>query len=104
MIAYKYQYKDRQKPGTITVLTAAAEHTPAIQRLATVAYGIAPELESEWFGADQYLSRIKHFPEGQFIARDDSSGEVIGMTSSLRFQHNPEATFLENWDRTTGYG
>lgn len=104
MIAYKYQYKDRQTPGTITVLTAAPEHTPAIQRLAALAYGVAPELESEWFGAAQYQSRIAHFPEGQFVALDDSTGEVIGMTSSLRFQHNPETTFLEDWDHTTGYG
>ena len=24
------------------------------------------------------------------------------MTSSMRFQYNPEVTFLEDWDRTTG--
>jgi hypothetical protein len=104
MIAYKYEYKDRQTPGTITVIPAKPEHTEQIQSLAGVAYGVDAELEQEWFGADQYRSRIVHFSEGQFIALDDATGEVVGMTSGMLFQHNPETTFLENWDRTTAYG
>lgn len=104
MIAYKYQYKNRQTPGSISVIPAAAEHMQDIQHLAGTAYGIARELEAEWFGADQYLSRISHFPEGQFIALDNETDEIVGMTSSMRFQYDPEATFLETWDRTTGYG
>ena len=62
------------------------------------------ELTQDWFGADQYASRIKHYPEGQYIALDNDSGAVIGMTSSMRFQYNPEITFLEEWDHTTGFG
>jgi hypothetical protein len=104
MIAYKYQYKDRLTPETISVIPATNEHTPAIQRLAGASYGIAPELVAEWFGADQYQSRIAHFPEGQLVALDNTTGEVVGMTSSMRFQFDPDATFLEEWDRTTGYG
>ncbi len=104
MIAYKYQYKNRLTPGTITVQPAEAENTEAIQYLAGRAYGVAPHLTTEWFGADQYLSRITHFPEGQFVALDNETGEVVGMTSSMRFKYNPEIPFLEEWDNTTGYG
>ena len=104
MIAYKYQYKNRGTPGTISVVPAEAEYTEAIQTLAGEAYGLDPALTNEWFGADQYASRIEHFPEGQFIALDETAGRVVGMTSSMRFLYNPETTFLEEWDRTTGYG
>jgi len=104
MVAYKYQYKERKTPEAITVIPAAAGHTEQIQNLAGRAYGVDPKDVVEWFGADQYRSRIAHFPEGQFIALDNASGRVVGMTSSMRFQYNPEVTFLEDWDRTTGYG
>ena len=102
MIAYKYQYKDRL--SGISVIPAQPEHTDAIRQLATTAYGVSPELSHEWFGADQYQSRFEHVPEGQTIALDETTGRVVGMTSSMRFQFNPEVTFLEDWDRTTGYG
>jgi hypothetical protein len=104
MIAYKYEYKDRQMPGTISVLTANVHQTEAIQALAGEAYGVAPELAVDWFAAEQYNSRIEHFPEGQLVAVEDATGRVIGMTSSMRFRYNPELTFVEDWDRTTGFG
>ena len=104
VIAYKHEYKDRQMPGTISVIPATAEYAEQIQQLAGEAYHVTPELAAEWFDADQYRSRIAHFPEGQFIALDDATGRVVGMTSSMRFHHNPEVTFLEEWERTTAYG
>ena len=104
MLAYKYEYKDRQMPGTISVHPAKAHHTEAIQALAGEAYGVTPEIAADWFAAEQYRSRIEHFPAGQFIALEDATGRVVGMTSSMRFNYNPESTFVEDWDRTTGYG
>lgn len=104
MIAYKYEYKDRQVPGMISVLPAQSHHTEAIQMLAGQAYGIAPDVAADWFAAEQYHSRIRHFPEGQFVALEDATGRVVGMTSSMRFDYSPESTFVEDWDRTTGYG
>ena len=104
MIAHKYQYKDRQKPETMVVIPASAAQAEQIQALAGEAYGISPEAAREWFGADQYRSRIEHFPEGQFVALDESSGRLVGLTSSMRFRCDPVTTFLEDWDRTTGYG
>ncbi len=101
MVAYKFQYKDRQ---SISVFQATADRADAMEQLAGIAYGIAPELTHEWFPADQYRSRIQHFPEGQFIAVDPTTGKVVGCTSSMRFHFNPEVTFLEDWDLTTGYG
>ena len=104
MIAHKHQYKASPTPATISLVPAAANYVEPIQALACAAYNIDPALADEWFPLEQYHSRIKHFPEGQVIAIDRANGKVIGMTSSMRFQFNPEATFLETWDRTTGYG
>ncbi|HVU14016.1 MAG TPA: hypothetical protein VHD90_22210 [Phototrophicaceae bacterium] len=101
MIAYKFEYKDRQMPEIIPATTA---HLGAIQALAGIAYSVTPEIAADWFGAEQYQSRIDHFPEGQLIALEAASGKVIGMTSSMRFYYNPERPFTEDWDHTTGYG
>lgn len=104
MVAYKYQYKDRLSAEAIRVIPARPEHTTEIKYLAALAYHAPPEQADDWFGEDQYASRIKHFPEGQYIALDNATGRVVGLTSSMRFQYNPEVTFLEDFDRTTGYG
>ncbi len=104
MIAHKHQYKASPTPETITIVPAAAKYVEQIQALACAAYDIEAERADEWFPLDQYHSRIQHFPEGQTLALDKSSGRVVGMTSSMRFHFNPETTFLENWDRTTSYG
>src|SRR3954465_13243486 len=104
MVAYKFEYKDRLSSDTIHVIPATPEYTTEIKYLAAKAYHVDPQDADVWFGEDQYTSRIKHFPEGQFIALDGITGRVVGLTSSMRFQYNPEVTFLEEWDRTTGYG
>ncbi len=104
MIAHKYQYKNRQTPDTTTVVPATAEYAEQIRDLAAAAYDIEPALAEEWFSPAQYRSRMSHFPEGQTIALDTTHGRVVGMTSSMRFRFSPEVTFLEDWDRTTGYG
>ncbi len=101
MIAYKFQYKERPTPE---IIPATDAHLEQIQDLARIAYGVTPEIAADWFGADQYQSRIDHFPEGQLIALEAASGKVIGMTSSMRFHYNPELPFTEDWDHTTGYG
>ena len=99
MIAHKQDFNNKTQ---FIVKPATAEHAEAIQHLAGAAYHIDAELAKDWFAPEQYRSRISHFPEGQFIALDND--QVVGMTSSMRFQYNPEITFLEEWDRTTGYG
>jgi hypothetical protein len=104
MVAYKFQYKDRLSSEMIHVIPATPKYTTEIKYLAAAAYRVSPEQADESFGEDQYKSRIKHFPEGQFIALDGATGRVVGLTSSMRFQYNAEGTFLEDWDRTTCYG
>lgn len=104
MIAYKYEYKDRQTPDSIIVIPAAPEHADEIQQLAGAAYHVTADIAADWFAAEQYRSRINHFPEGQFIALDEATGTIVGVTSSMRFRYDPESTFLEDWERTTGYG
>ena len=101
MIARKQDFNSSRKQQFI-VQPATAEYAEAIQNLAGKSYHIDAELAKEWFAAEQYRSRISHFPEGQFVALDGD--QVVGMTSSMRFQHQLEGPFLEDWDHTSGYG
>ncbi len=70
MVAYKYEYKDRLSDA-IHVIPATPEYTTEIKHLAALAYHVSPEQAEDWFGEDQYKSRIQHFPEGQYIALDN---------------------------------
>lgn len=103
MIAYKYEYKDRQMPETITVIPAAAEHAEQVQMLAGTAYHVAPGEAVDWLGTNEYQSRLQRFPEGQYVALD-GSGRVVGFTSSMRFQFDETRPYVETWEHTTGYG
>ena len=103
VIAHKQAYKQRQT-DTITVQPATTEQAEALKALAVKAYHTPAELAQDWFSTEEYTSRIERFPEGQFVAVDELTGEIVGMTSAMRFNFNPDVPFLENWQRTTGFG
>jgi hypothetical protein len=54
--------------------------------------------------ASKALCHLSIFPEGQFVAVDTATAQVIGMTTSMQIDFNPEQPFVESWLTTTDYG
>lgn len=54
---------------------------------------------AEWITEAQILNHLRLFPEGQFVAIDQGSGNVIGMTAGFRthfdFAHTHGHTYLD---------
>jgi hypothetical protein len=54
--------------------------------------------------ADHFRNHLRVFPEGQFIAVDTETDEVVGLTASMRLNFNPAESLLDSWKATTGDG
>jgi GNAT superfamily N-acetyltransferase len=80
----------------LAVCRTRPEHTAALEELQRIVFPtLAPE---ERFLAEHYCKHIEMFPEGQFCVVDEASGQVVGMTSTIRmtfdFAH-PDHTFAD---------
>jgi hypothetical protein len=94
------------KPETAAaaVIPAEPKHARALRALSLQTYHASAKDAAVWFQPEEYLSRIQMFPEGQFVAVQQSSGEIVGFTSGMRFHFDPTTPLLDSWDNTTGYG
>ncbi len=84
---------------TITIRTTQPADFPAITALSERVY---PD-EPPW-SADYLRSHRDVFPEGQLVAIDDATGEVVGMAASLRLRwddYDDASRFVEatNWGK-----
>lgn len=80
----------------LAVCRTGAEHADALEELQRIVFPtLAPE---ERFLAVHYRRHIELFPEGQFCVVEESTGRVVGMTSTIRmnfdFDH-PNHTFAD---------
>jgi GNAT superfamily N-acetyltransferase len=80
----------------LAVVRTAPEHADALEELQKVVFPtLAPE---ERFVAAHYGKHIELFPQGQFCVVEEASGQVVGMTSTIRmafdFAH-PDHTFAD---------
>lgn len=102
MIAYNYpQYQTRPQDERIAIVPSKPHHVDSMVELMCAAYNVSPE---ESYTPDQFRSQIRVFPEGQFVAVDQDTGQVVGLTISMRMSYNPTQPLLENWAETTNYG
>lgn len=107
MIAHKYQYKHRpeDEPSLVVVKPSSAKYVEKMEKLQMLVY--KPKTEEEMDGiltADHFRNHLRVFPEGQFIAVDTDTDEVVGLTVSMRVDYNPAEQLLESWKATTGDG
>jgi len=102
MIAYNYpKSQSRPQDERIVIVPSKPHHANQMVELMCAAYNVTPE---ESYTPDQFRSQIRTFPEGQFVAVDQETGRVVGLTVSMRMSFNPALPLLENWVETTNYG
>jgi hypothetical protein len=111
MIAHKYQYKDRaddaraNEPSRIVVKPSSEQYVEKMEQLQLRVYEPTPEEGLDGIlTADCFRNHLRVFPEGQFIAVDTTTDEVVGLTASMRINFNPAESLLDSWRATTGDG
>lgn len=95
-----------KKTSRIVVVPAQAKHVQGVIEVEAAAYAI--DLSQDSTGgassAKQFLSQIEQFPEGQFVAIDLDTNQVVGRTASMRYHFDPSRLLLERWAVSTGDG
>jgi GNAT superfamily N-acetyltransferase len=86
----------RRFGGGLVLVQTQPEHAEGLGELQRIVFPtLAP---AERFEAQHYRKHIEVFPEGQFCVLDEASGQVVGMTSTIRmdfdFDH-PGHTFAD---------
>ena len=105
MIAHKYQYKHRPEEARIVVMPSSEKCVEGMERLQMLVYDPSPEEGLDGIlTADHFRNHLRVFPEGQFIAVDAETDEVVGLTASMRLDFNPAESLLDSWRATTGDG
>jgi hypothetical protein len=85
----------------IVIKPSSAKYAEKMIDLMCVTYGYGRE---DSYSAEQFAAQARIFPEGQFIAVDTRTDEVVGLTLSMRVAFDPKQPLLESWVETTNYG
>lgn len=89
----------------IHILPAQHEHAAALERLTDAVYGVGPgDDPGQSLRAAHFRHHVDLFPEGQFVALDGSTGQIVGLTASMRIDFDPAHPFVEPWSTTIDGG
>lgn len=88
----------------IVILPTSAAYADQMETLTGIVYDVNPREAEGCLTAEHFRRHVEVFPEGQFIAVDRRSQQVVGLTASMRFDYNPARPILEPWWYTIGYG
>jgi len=104
----QYHYRHRQSNDSgIVVLPSSPEYFEQMTRLHQVGYdydAIESLTSEECLTPEKFASHFAIFPEGQFIALDTATHEVVGLTASMQTNFDLNNPFLGTWVETTGWG
>lgn len=108
MIVHKHYYRDRQSGDAhIAVIPSAVHYIEQMEALHQAAYGYSPSYADECdecLTADKFRNHLRVFPEGQFIALDVQTNEVVGATVSMLMDFDPARPLREPWVKLTDFG
>lgn len=106
MNVYENQYRPRPSgDATIVVIPSTLDYTGQMERVHQLAYGYGPgEASSEDMTAEKYARHLEVFPEGQYMAVEIETNTVVGVTTSMRLDYNPQKPSMRSWSATTGDG
>jgi GNAT superfamily N-acetyltransferase len=88
----------------ILIQPASAARAEQMSALMGAIYDCEPTAENQCFTPEMFRHHLTLFPEGQFIAIDAATDAVIGITVSLRTEHDPAHPVLASWWDTVGQG
>ena len=109
MIAHSYTHRAdnarANEPSRIVVKPSSEQYVEKMEQLQLLVYEPTPEEGLDGIlTADCFRNHLRVFPEGQFIAVDTATDEVVGLTASMRINFYPAESLLDSWSATTGDG
>lgn len=94
----------RQKRDGIRIQPATANYAPQMEDLMHACYGTTRQDPFHIFTEAMFRSHQHNFPEGQYIAVEQATDRVVGLTVSMRKHFNLRMPHLDEWWSSTGNG
>lgn len=89
----------------IQIIPTTEAHADGIDALMASVYHVDPRDEREkTLNAAHIRQHLHVFPEGQFVAVDTTSGQVVGVTVSMRIAYDPRRPLNAPWWELIGHG
>lgn len=88
----------------IIITQTQHEHADGIADLSLVLFGDRGYPPEDIYTAEKVHSQIRLFPEGQLVAVDTQTGQVVGHTTSMRIQFNLDQHEPHSWAEITDSG
>lgn len=121
MLTYQLEHKHRQSSGgektltppaelsrgSIVVVPAQSHHVDAVGAIDEAAYTYEQSPDdphSSQVMMEAFLHSLTIFPEGQFVAIDRETDQVVGRTASMRYHFDPTRSLRDSWAASTGDG
>lgn len=98
--------RPRQSGATpIVVQPAAIGFVDLMERCHQQAYGYGPDqLDAESLTAEKFRNHLSVFPEGQFVALDSRSRQVVGTSTNMRRDFDFARDSAVSWAELTKDG
>lgn len=89
----------------IVIRPSAERYADQMEALMALVYNLDPRDPAErTLNAAHFRQHLKVFPEGQFVAIDTRTDTVVGLTVSMRINHDPKHPLLTPWWELIGDG
>ncbi len=88
----------------IRIQPTTAAYAERMEALTSTVYGVDARQDPLCLDARHYRHHLQVFPEGQFVAVDSRTDEVLGLTACMVVDYTPENPFLGAWWDTIGDG
>lgn len=95
----------KEEPASyIIIKPTTAAYADSMERLTSIVYNMDARAEEECLDARHFRHHVDVFPEGQFIAVDTRTDEVVGLTVSMLVDFDPLVPHHGSWWDAIGQG
>lgn len=88
----------------IIVIPSVLEYASQMELIQRATYSIPADEPVDILNADHFRSHVEIFPEGQFMALDPLTDQVVGTTTSMRTRFDLNSPVLKPWEDAIDYG
>ena len=90
--------------NAIQIVPSAERYAQQMEDLTAAVYKLNPQEDECSLNAAHFRNHLAVFPEGQFVAVDTTADKVVGLTVSMRINHNLHQPALTSWWQLIGNG
>ncbi|MBZ0294401.1 MAG: hypothetical protein K8L99_17695 [Anaerolineae bacterium] len=94
----------KRESASIRIISGSKPYAQQIEELQSLVYEVNAADYDDCITAEKFRRYLEIFPEGQFLALNTATDQVVGVTTSMRIHFDVNRPMVEPWVKTTGFG